>query len=358
MSRLTTWWNQPDQYDWISTFLRQRGGLPTAQRVMAIVCGLAALVPLTVLSIDHRSGAGVVLMGWITSVFTAAMAIFWLARWPTRRQSEAAVVIGVMCVGGWSIVQPAAALAALACTPLAVTGAYIAIFHRAKLMVFNAAVGLPITLTAVLRLAREENVAVAISTFWLINFANLSVPLAVWGMSRAVGMYARRSEEDALTGLLNRRAFVETVSNHLGNPPLMHTHLAVVMVDLDNFKRINDTHGHAAGDNALREVADLLREHAPADAAICRAGGEEFLIALTCSISEVAPLAARICTAIAALSPRVTASVGTASAELRLLRGIDVHTGLQELITVADNAMYDAKRSGGNRAHHSARMRM
>lgn len=356
MSRLTAWWNQLDHFDWISMFLRQRGGLRTAQKIMALVSGLAALVPLTVLSVGPRPTAAVVIAGTIMIVFTVGMTIFWLAHWPTRWQSEAAVVIGVMCIGGWSLVQPAAALAALACTPLAVTGAYIAIFHRPKLMLFNGAVGIPITITAVLRLVREANVAVAISTFWLINFVNFSVPLAVWGMSRAVGMYARRSEEDALTGLLNRRAFTETVGNLLVNPPLMHSHLAVVMIDLDNFKRINDTHGHAAGDLALRGVADLLREHCPSDAAICRAGGEEFLIALTCTISDIAPLAARICTAVARLSPRVTASVGTANAELRLLRGVGYPTRVDELITLADNAMYAAKRSGGNRTHHRARM--
>lgn len=358
MSRLMSWWRQPDQYDWISTFLRQRGGLRTAQKIMAVVAGLATLVPLTVLSIEKRPSTGAVIAGGFTAAFTFVMTIFWLARWPSRRQSKAAVVIGVMCIGGWSLVQPAAALAALACTPLAVTGAYIAIFHRAKLMLLNAVVGIPITITAVLRLVREANVAVAVSTFWLIIFVNCSVPLAVWGMSRAVGMYARRAEEDALTGLLNRRAFTETVGNLLADPPLMHTHLAVLMVDLDNFKRINDTHGHSVGDHALREVAGLLREHAPTDAAICRAGGEEFLVAMTCSVSEVAPLAARICTAIAGLSQRVTASVGTASVELRLLRRVDVATRLEELITTADSAMYDAKRSGGNRAHHSARVKI
>lgn len=356
MSRLMAWWNQLDQFDWISSFLRQRGGLRAAQRTMAVVCGLAALAPLTVLSAPSEPGPGVVIAGWITAAFTVGLMIFFLSRWPTRWQSEAAVMGGVLCIGGWSLVQPTAGLAALACMPVAVTGAYIAIFHRARLMVFNSGVGIPITLTAVLRLAAETNLAVAVSTFWLINFVNFSVPLAVWGMSRAVGMYARRSEEDALTGLLNRRAFAEAVSNQLVNPPLMHTHLAVVMVDLDNFKRINDTHGHSAGDRALRDVAELLREHCPAEAAICRAGGEEFLISLTCAVSDVAPLAARICTAIAKLSPRVTASVGTASAEVRLLRRNDLPSRLEELITTADNAMYAAKRSGGNRAHHGARI--
>ena len=171
-------------------------------------------------------------------------------------------------------------------------------------------------------------------------------------MARAMAGYERRSEEDALTGLLNRRAFSEVVGDRLANPPLAHTHLAVVMVDLDKFKRINDTHGHSVGDYVLRAVSELLLEHAPADAVVCRAGGEEFLIALTCVPSDIEPLAARICAAVTSLSPQMTASIGTASAELELLG--DSTARIEELIAIADSAMYVAKRSGGNQACHTA----
>lgn len=329
MSRLTTWWSQLDQFDWITMFLRQRGWRRSAQRVMAIVSGSTALMPLTVLSSQRQPSAGAVIVGGLTTVFTAGVTIFWLTRWPTRRQSETAVVIGVLCIGGWSLAQPTGALAALACTPTTVTGGYCAIFHRPKTLLFNSVVAIAIAISAVLRLAREDNVAAAISAFWLISFLNLSVSLAVWGMSRAMGMYAQRSGEDALTGLLNRRAFTETVRNRLANPPRVHTHLVMAMIDLDDFKRINDTHGHPAGDHALRAVAELLREHTPTDAAICRAGGEEFLIALTCTTSDAGPLAAGICAAIARVSPKITASIGTTAAELHLLSGPD-GTGLLE----------------------------
>ncbi len=96
------------------------------------------------------------------------------------------------------------------------------------------------------------------------------------------------------------------------------------MVDLDNFKQFNDTLGHSAGDRALRDVADLLRQRTPSDAVICRAGGKEFLIALTSEMPDVSPLARALCTALAELSPEITASIGTASAELRILTGRDV----------------------------------
>jgi diguanylate cyclase (GGDEF)-like protein len=353
MSRLNAWWIQPDQFDWITTFLREHGWLRPAQKIIAVVGISAALVPLTVLTSHRKLGVGVLVVGAFIAVYAIGFAAFWLTSWPTRRQSAVAAIIGTLCVGGWSLAQPSAAIAALTCTATAVTGGYIAFFHSPRVLVLHSLVTAAIATTAVLRLFRQADLITATAAFWLLNFLNVSVPLAIYGMSRVIGVYAQLSAEDPLTGLLNRRAFIDAVTYRLGTPPPGHTHLAVAMVDLDNFKRINDTHGHSVGDRALRAVAKLLREHAPADAIICRAGGEEFLIALTCMTSEIRALSARICTAVASLSLAVTASIGTVSAELNLLAGRDCASRVEQLITIADEAMYSAKRSGGNQASHS-----
>lgn len=351
MSPLRAWWSQPDQYEWISAFLGQHGMLRPARTIMAIVAGSSALVPLTVLPSQTGPSPVEVITGVVASAFTVGVTVLWLRRWPTRRQSQAGVAVGALFVGGWSMVQPTAALAALACTAMAVPGGYIAFFHGPRLMLFNSVVAATVATTAVLRLAHEANMATAASALWINVFLNMSVPLGIWGMVRAMGTYARRSEEDGLTGLLNRRAFTDAVRHRLQNPPPAHTHLAVVMVDLDNFKSINDTHGHAAGDRALQAVAQLLREHAPADAVICRAGGEEFLAALTTGTPDVRPLTERFCRALVGLCPRITASIGIASAELRLLTEPYVASLVGELVQIADDAMYAAKRRGGNQVY-------
>ncbi|ORA19203.1 GGDEF domain-containing protein [Mycobacterium arosiense] len=355
MRALRTWWGHSDRYEWITTFLRQRGMLSSARAALAVIAGSSALVPLTVLPSQRRPGVVEVFTGGVAATFTLGLTVLLLTRWPTRRQSQVGVLIGALCIGGWSLVQPTGALAALACTAMALPGGYIALFHGPRLLLFNGAIAVTVTATAVVRLARETNMAMAASAFWVSAFLNLSVPLGIGVMSRAMETYVQRSEEDSLTGLLNRRAFTAAVSNRLASPPPAHTHLAVVMVDLDNFKRINDTQGHSAGDRVLQAVAELLRTHTPADAIICRAGGEEFLVALTATTPDVSHLAARICAELAAQSPKITASIGTTSAELDLLTGPDAGWLVDELIRIADGAMYAAKRGGGNRAHHGTR---
>lgn len=351
MSMVRRWWDQPDQFDWVTAFLRQREYLRPTRQIMAVVSASSFLVPLSVLLSLRHPSATALLVGALGSAFTAAMAVFWLTRWPTRRLSEFSVTFGSLFVGGWSVAQPSPAIAALACTATAVTGGYIAFFHSVKLLAVNAAIALVAAVSAAVRLAEEADVATAVGAFWLIFFLNVSVSLGVRAMSRAMREYAERSDEDPLTGLLNRRGFVNAVSTRVGGPDATG-HLVVLMADIDNFKRINDEYGHAAGDRALLAVAELLRQHLPADAAICRAGGEEFLVALTLPDADTAPIAARLCTAIAGLPQGITASVGAAACHLRAL-GADRADRIEALIATADMAMYTAKRRGGNQVQHA-----
>lgn len=217
-------------------------------------------------------------------------------------------------------------------------------------------VAIAIATTASWRLAEATTVGTAIAAFWLVWFLNLTVPLSIRGMARAVGTFAMRSDADPLTGLLNRRGFAHRVSSELMGSHPTDRHLTLVMVDLDDFKLVNDTHGHAAGDRALTAVAELLRQHTPPSAAICRAGGEEFLIAVITDGNPADSIAAQLCTAIAELPHDVTASIGTSGMPLEALRGRGSGSLLDDLIAAADAAMYAAKRSGGNRVQHGARL--
>lgn len=331
----------------MTVFLQQRRLLRPAQLIMALVASSSALVPLSYLATQRPLSCAALLVSATSAIFTLLMTAFWLTRWPTRRQSEVTALTGAVFVAVWSVIQPSAGVAALACAALAVTGGYFAFFHNPRSLLFNAVLAVTVAAFAAARLGEETDVATAFAAFWILWFLNLSVPVAIRGMSQAMGMYATRAEEDGLTGLLNRRSFSFALQRMLTEPIRGATQLSVILADIDDFKRINDTFGHAEGDRVIRAVADLLRRHCPAPAAICRAGGEEFLIALVMAESAQ-PVARDLCTAIAGLPDGVTASIGVASVDLAMPGHPDGDAMVAQLFADADTAMYAAKRSGGN----------
>jgi diguanylate cyclase (GGDEF)-like protein len=161
----------------------------------------------------------------------------------------------------------------------------------------------------------------------------------------------RLAWKDELTGLLNRRRFVEMVRREMIGAERTGAPLTVAMLDLDDFKHINDRHGHSAGDALLREVANAIRGAMRATDLPGRWGGEELCIALPGADLEQAMLVAqRVRAAIAAL--RVSAPDGeqlSCTVTVGLARLADAGETLDELFNRADHAMYRAKQSGKNR---------
>ena len=106
-----------------------------------------------------------------------------------------------------------------------------------------------------------------------------------------------QATRDWLTGLYNRRYFEETLADHISAATRYNRELSLVLFDLDDFKQINDTHGHAAGDKALRQFATLLKETARQADIVCRYGGDEFVILLPeTNLANARQFAERICT--------------------------------------------------------------
>lgn len=156
----------------------------------------------------------------------------------------------------------------------------------------------------------------------------------------------RLATHDTLTGLLIRRPFFErldaewkTAARH-GHP------LSAVMIDVDFFKSVNDTWGHAAGDEVLRQVAKCLGETARSTDIVCRYGGEEFTMLMPhTELADAAEVAERVRLAVAALELgdfSVTASLGVSSLS-------DSPKDPQDLLAQADQCLYGAKRSGRNK---------
>jgi two-component system, cell cycle response regulator len=161
---------------------------------------------------------------------------------------------------------------------------------------------------------------------------------------------------DPLTGLFNRR-YMET---HLGNMIEHYVNrgkqLSVIAVDVDFFKAINDSHGHAAGDKVLQELAQRLRDNTRSVDFVCRTGGEEFIVVLPSTNGEVAAgIAERLRRAVASksfgISQRQMLPV-TISAGMSVLAGSE--DTLEKLLQRADDALYQAKREGRNRVIQAA----
>jgi diguanylate cyclase (GGDEF)-like protein len=153
------------------------------------------------------------------------------------------------------------------------------------------------------------------------------------------------ANHDPLTGLLNRRGFAPLANAVLQQALRFGHDFAVVLIDLDDFKKINDTQGHEAGDCLLRDVAALLQQHTRQTDLIARWGGEEFILLLVQSpLDSAATVAQKICAAIAARSfstGHITASIGLAMHDA-------THASLETTVNLADSAMYRAKEMGKN----------
>jgi len=156
----------------------------------------------------------------------------------------------------------------------------------------------------------------------------------------------RLSATDPLTGLYNRRRMMEALENEVRRSRRLKHSCAVLMADVDNFKRYNDAHGHPAGDEVLKRVAALLREATRDVDVVARYGGEEFFVLLPETEGEgAAEVADRVRERLAAdplPGGAVTLSFGVAE--------FPAHGDTGEtLIAIADAALYQAKREGRNR---------
>ena len=170
--------------------------------------------------------------------------------------------------------------------------------------------------------------------------------------ARLHGMVERQALVDGLTGLANRRAASDALHAEAARAQRLETPLSVVLADLDEFKDVNDVHGHAVGDEVLRVFADVLRETLRESDVAGRWGGEEFLILLPGADEEgAAQLADRLRVALAARdisgAPglRVTASFGVAE--------YAGQSNSEQLVDAADSALYRAKRAGRDRVERA-----
>lgn len=170
-------------------------------------------------------------------------------------------------------------------------------------------------------------------------------------IEQATARLAHQALHDPLTALPNRRAFEQVLEELLAASRRAGDHGALCLIDLDHFKPVNDTGGHAAGDALLRVVADLIRGRLRSEDTVCRIGGDEFAVILRgCTPADAARIADDLCEAVRGLcfewegrEYRIGASIGFAMIDGSM-------DSVAEIVRAADHACYMVKREGRGRA--------
>jgi diguanylate cyclase (GGDEF)-like protein len=213
--------------------------------------------------------------------------------------------------------------------------------------------------------AKDGLAVIWVSVIVIVAFALISVAIVISYLRNINQILQQKVQEktlalstlanlDSLTQLANRRRFDEVLEQEWRRMRRLHLPLALILCDVDYFKRYNDTYGHQAGDECLRSIAQILRSHIkrPGDL-VARYGGEEFAIILpNTECSQATQLATQILNAVLHLkiaheqsdiSPYITLSIGISSI---------VPNGYHQpanLVQLADQALYEAKSQGRNR---------
>ncbi len=158
--------------------------------------------------------------------------------------------------------------------------------------------------------------------------------------------YKKKSTYDPLTGLLNKDSFLEIMKGELEQPRESSPRLSLLMLDVDDFKAVNDTYGHLVGDVVLSSVGQLLHDSLRRHDIAARYGGEEFIVLASSPVEQAERLAEKLRSVIAEYRapgvPSVTVSIGVTGY-------ISGESG-ELFIQRADSALYDAKKAGKNRA--------
>lgn len=197
--------------------------------------------------------------------------------------------------------------------------------------------------------AAEEEMLPPGTEFFAHAFAD-QIALALGSLQQQETLRTR-AIRDSLTGLYNRRFLEECLRRELANAARCETQLGVILVDVDHFKRFNDTHGHGGGDALLQQLARVMQTVAGENDIVCRYGGEEFVIVLPDTSNEVL----RAC----AERLRDYARELTVHRDGHLLGSVTVSSGIaiaphhattaDGLIAAADRALYSAKTAGRDR---------
>ncbi|MFT4035790.1 MAG: GGDEF domain-containing protein [Patulibacter sp.] len=207
----------------------------------------------------------------------------------------------------------------------------------------TAAILVQLLFAVLVQLANPTATPLEAATFLSLTVAGWAIgTLCRCAHGKAARIALMLSRSDLLTRTLNRRGFLEQFEAELATAATRREPIALLVLDLDDFKRVNDGHGHAAGDELLTWVGTTVGAFAPAHAAVGRLGGDELGVALRGTArDEISRFAAHL---VAEVGRRISVSIGVATSE-------DGSASADDMLRIADAALFQSKGSRHQRVH-------
>ena len=200
--------------------------------------------------------------------------------------------------------------------------------------------------------AFADQAAIAITNAQLVEELRQTNDLLEENLEKIKSLQAELQEQavrDPLTGLFNRRYFQETLEREIARAKRENMPVGIIVMDLDRFKQVNDSFGHKAGDNFLREIGNLLMRNIRREDAACRIGGEEFVIVMPGASIEVTGQRAEL---IRSMTEALRVADTVEGFKVTMSLGISAYPNLgiggEEILIQADRALYQAKKNGRN----------
>ena len=352
------WWREPVDYaTQVQYFKRAMSG--AVQILIGLGTGLDAVLSAAILLPSTSTIASRVAVAFFVAL-QAFWSWVWCCRpWPSRRMSLLFVFSADLAITAMVLLDANWVLGSFGFSFLSMLSVYLVFFDGPKVLAGHVlwafmTMAALVTQTGIqAQVEVVEFAATALVPVALVLGTPLGVQAAIWALRND----AEKSVIDPLTGLLNRRGLHLHVGELVTGGNSRDAHIVVMVVDLDRFKAINDTFGHAVGDEVLIRSARRIKSAVRGGALVARVGGEEFVIVDLAEPGHPHHVTERVLSAVATPDdhPPITASVGVtrvAVAEFAALES-DPATLLETIIGHADQAMFDAKRRGGNAAAHA-----
>ncbi|GFG49410.1 diguanylate cyclase [Mycolicibacterium agri] len=344
------WWRGLDHYYWLTAFLAARGVQRSTSRVVALVLVALGGISLTLLwSPTGPRGTVNQALAYAVAVCCWGLAALWLrSQWPTIIQSRICVCLGALCIAISCLIQSDPLTGLFGATTFTLVAIYAAIFHTTRWLVITwIATGVTVLVLG-LRLM-STNPAFALSAMALIlfvvGFVSLAGRAAIWLVDADI----LHENFEPLTGMFNRDGFYEKATTLLASRSRTDDRfLAIAVINLDSFSLVGEFSGVSGSNRARIEIAARLRETARRDAVLAHIADSEFVIADLFDSADASALIERVRGTIAGAPSRLSASIGVVTTPLQPLAQLPPNDVLDELFSIATNAMYESRKCGGN----------